>query len=217
MPHPPAPSPTPTGRTFLARHGQDQDNAAGLLNGRRNRPLTPLGRLQATQAGEKLTQDGLSIAEVWTSPLQRARRTAVLIRRATGGGRLLTVPELIERDFGVLTGRRLRDIPLLCQPEDLLVTATIQYFLRPQGGETFEQAAARAAAVVQRLRMQPCVGHRLLVCHGDIGKLIFAAYYGLPWREVLVGCHFGNADIWDLSPSLRPGRARVWTSRQSNP
>jgi len=34
---------------YLTRHGQDQDNAHGILNGHRNTPLTELGIQQAQQ------------------------------------------------------------------------------------------------------------------------------------------------------------------------
>ncbi|MBP7769257.1 histidine phosphatase family protein, partial [Candidatus Saccharibacteria bacterium] len=34
---------------YIARHGQNKDNAEGILNGHRDRPLTELGRRQAME------------------------------------------------------------------------------------------------------------------------------------------------------------------------
>ena len=35
----------------------------------------------------------------------------------------------------------------------------------------------------------------LLACHGDIGKMIYAAATSTPWRQVLTDFYFGNTDI----------------------
>ena len=40
-------------KIYLTRHGQDVDNANGILNGHRDQPLTELGVGQATAAGKK--------------------------------------------------------------------------------------------------------------------------------------------------------------------
>lgn len=37
---------------FIARHGQNEDNVNGILNGHRDLPLTELGRQQARELGE---------------------------------------------------------------------------------------------------------------------------------------------------------------------
>lgn len=39
---------------FVSRHGQDADNANGILNGHRNEPLTDLGRQQAKDVAAKM-------------------------------------------------------------------------------------------------------------------------------------------------------------------
>ena len=42
------------GKIVLVRHGQDEDNAKRILNGRRNAPLTTLGVTQAYDLTDKL-------------------------------------------------------------------------------------------------------------------------------------------------------------------
>ena len=59
---------------LLVRHAQSAGNAAGVLSGAADLPLTDLGRAQAAALGERLTS--LSIAAVYASPLTRARDTA---------------------------------------------------------------------------------------------------------------------------------------------
>ena len=57
---------------LLARHGQTADNAGGLILGRRDPPLSELGRAQALVLAAAALEIG--VAAVWTSPLQRRRR-----------------------------------------------------------------------------------------------------------------------------------------------
>lgn len=57
---------------FIARHGQNEDNASGILNGHRDLPLTGLGRKQAKELGEGIKAAGLQFDAVYSSPLSRA-------------------------------------------------------------------------------------------------------------------------------------------------
>ena len=63
-------------KIFLARHGQDEDNARGLLNGRRDEPLTDLGIIQANKLAQEIKDIGLKFDVIYSSPLQRAFETS---------------------------------------------------------------------------------------------------------------------------------------------
>src|SRR5436190_7634430 len=62
---------------LLVRHGRTADNAAGLILGHRDTPLSKAGRAEAQRLAAELRSSG--IAAVWTSPLRRARETAAII------------------------------------------------------------------------------------------------------------------------------------------
>jgi len=66
-------------KIYLARHGQDTDNIAGILNGRRNESLTEKGIEQAHETADKIKKVGISFDVVYSSPLQRAFETAKII------------------------------------------------------------------------------------------------------------------------------------------
>ncbi len=66
----------------LIRHGQTPDNAAGLILGHRDPPLSDAGREEAHRLAARLR--GAPIAAVWTSPLRRARETAEIVAAALG-------------------------------------------------------------------------------------------------------------------------------------
>jgi len=200
---------------YLARHGQDHDNAAGILNGHRNTPLTAIGADQARQLSQKIKEAGIQFGTVYSSPLQRAFETAKTITQTLK----LDPPEkldlLIERDFGIMSGNLAKEIETLCAP-DILKTETITYFLSPEGAETFPQLIERARNLLNILRNDHPEETLLLVTHGDIGKMLYAAFYHLEWQEVLSSFHFGNSELLLLAEDTEPELRRVFNIRQYN-
>jgi broad specificity phosphatase PhoE len=200
---------------YLARHGQNEDNANGILNGHRDLPLTAKGVKQAEEVAAKIMAANLSFKTIFSSPLIRAYETAEIIARATGGPKPVVLDELIERDFGVMTGQDQTRIEELCAP-DIIKTETITYFLDPDGAETFPDLLMRASRLLKRLRDIELDGNVLLVTHGDFGKMVYAAYYQLDWKDVLTMFHFGNSELLLLSEDSEAGEAHVFTILQHN-
>lgn len=202
-------------KIYLARHGQNEDNANGILNGHRDLPLTEIGEAQATEVAYKIKEADLVFDFVFCSPLQRAKRTAEIISEVNE----LPVPEindlLIERDFGVMTGIEQSRVEELCAP-DIIKTETINYFLSPEGAESFPDLLHRAGKLLDDLIARYSDGSILLVTHGDFGKMIYAKYYNLDWRDVLTLFHFGNSELLLLSEDSDPGEAHVFTILQHN-
>lgn len=87
---------------LLVRHGQSEGNAAGVIQGRLDPPLTPLGREQARALAERL-RAGDAAARIVASPLARARATAEIVADALGLP-LTEEPRLMEYDFGEASG-----------------------------------------------------------------------------------------------------------------
>lgn len=202
-------------RIFLVRHGQNKDNADGILNGHRDGPLTDIGVAQAHEIAAKVKDTGVNFDKVYASPLQRAYKTAEIVTEALQLPKPEIMPELIERDFGVMTGQLQSRIAELCAP-DVLQTDTVTYFLKPDGAETFPQLLERAKKALANIRALHKDGNILLVTHGDFGKMMYAAYYELPWLDVLKLFHFGNSDLLELSPESDPTDTHVHKITQYN-
>ena len=202
-------------KIYLARHGQDQDNANGILNGRRDKPLTEIGLGQAKTLAGEIKGAGLTFDAVYSSPLDRAFVTAETVTDALGIAKPVVMDDLIEREFGVMTGKPTKDIAALCAP-DIVQTDTICYFLSPEGAETFPQLVERGKKVIAEVKERHKNGDILLVTHGDIGKMIYAAYYGLDWKPLLTMFHFGNSDLLLLSADSSPESAHVFRFAQHN-
>jgi len=186
---------------YIARHGQNEDNANGILNGHRDMPLTAIGRQQGHDLGIGIKESGINIDKVYASPLSRAFETAKIVCGYLGiETDPLVLPNLIERNFGVMTGVPANEVEARCAP-DIIKTDTITYFLSPEGAETFPDLIVRGHKVLTQVRELQQQGTALLVCHGDIGKMVYAAATGKNWQDVLVGFHFGNGDLIEVSPN----------------
>jgi len=202
-------------RIYLSRHGQDRDNEMGILNGHRDMPLTEIGLDQARQVSQKIKDSGIHFDKVYSSPLQRAYHTAKTITDYLQ----IECPEkielLIERDFGVMTGKSTKDIKELCSP-DILEAGITTYFLSPKGAETFPQLIVRAKKLLELIKIKHTGQNVLMVTHGDIGKMIYAAYYNLDWQQVLTMFNFGNAEILLLAEDSVPEDTHIFNIKQHN-
>ena len=159
---------------FLARHGQTTWNLEHRLQGQLDSPLTANGVAQAqTMAGHLA---GSGVTTVCTSPLGRARETAIIIAERLGV-ELVEVPELAEIHHGVLAGKTWeeidRDFPGAREER-----AANRYGWAFPGGESYAQARARA-----RKALTSCgwasTGVPLLVSHEMIGRMLRAELRGL--------------------------------------
>lgn len=84
----------------LVRHGDTAWSRDGRHTGRTDLPLIPTGELAAARIATALT--GRVFSHVWTSPLQRARRTCEL---AGFGDLAISDDRLMEWDYGEYEGR----------------------------------------------------------------------------------------------------------------
>lgn len=202
-------------KIYLVRHGQDEDNAKRILNGRRDKPLTELGMSQAQELADKIAKAGIVINKIYSSPLKRAYSTAEIVAEKLKVQKPKVLQNLIERDFGVMTGKHISQLKEFCSL-DILETQKVTYFLKADGAESFPQLAGRGKKVLEEINKLHTDGNILFVTHGDIGKMIYAAYYNLGWEEVLKMFHFGNCEVFLLSKNITAEKARVFTAEQFN-
>lgn len=193
---------------YIVRHGQDEDNAKLILNGHRNKSLTALGRKQAKELAQTLKKLGVNFTSSYTSPLKRAQETAAVITKELKLKKAKVFSGLIERDFGIMTGKPIADVVSLCAPE-VVATKGITYFLNPYGAETFPELLRRAKRVLVEIKKNNKSGNVLLVTHGDMGKMLFAAYYHLDWLVAIKMFYFKNSDALLLSKGLNPKKAYI--------
>ena len=179
---------------FLVRHGQDTDNATHILNGRRNTELTDLGREQAYQVATKLKDKNISV--IYSSPLKRTFETASIIAKELGINEVIKIDDLIEREFGILTGKPLSDITKYSK-KNLLIDG-VTYFLEVDGAEDFPALLERGKKVLAEIQARSLDKNILIVTHGDISKMIRAAYNNWTWEQGLQTPYLDNTGIIEL-------------------
>jgi broad specificity phosphatase PhoE len=193
---------------YIVRHGQDQDNAKLILNGHRDKPLTARGKKEAKIIARDFKTAKVNFSGFYVSPLKRARETAEIIAKELKLKKAKVFSGLIERDFGVMAGKPIADIVPLCAPQ-VLKTNETYYFLKAYSSETFPELLKRARLVLAEIKRNNKSGNVLLVTHGDLGKMLFAAYYHFDWQTALKLIYFKNGDALLLSPGLNPKQAYI--------
>ena len=202
-------------KIYLARHGQDEDNSKGLLNGQRDTPLTSLGLEQARELATKIKEAGITFNKVYSSPLMRAYMTAQTITDTLGINKPIILDNLIERNFGDLTGQPISAIDDLPENE-IIRTSTISYFPNPKNGETFEELTERAKKALATIEAENSDGAVLIVAHGDFNKAFAANYCGFDLMHVLQNMHLGNAELFLLEKGVEPEESKVFSQKQYN-
>lgn len=150
---------------YLARHGETEWTLSGRHTGLTDLPLTERGERNARRLEERLR--GLSFTKVFTSPLQRAKRTCEL----AGFGNLAEIDgDLVEWNYGDYEGRRTAEIRAERPGWELFRDGC-------PGGESPAEATTRADRVVNRLRAVP--GDLLLFSSGHFIRVLATRWIGL--------------------------------------
>jgi probable phosphoglycerate mutase len=150
---------------WLARHGQTEWSRLRRHTGRTDVPLEPGGEDAARALGKRLA--GVDFDLVLASPLQRARRTAEL-----AGLVPVAEPRAVEWDYGAYEGLTSEQIRRQV-PGWSIWTGPVP------GGESIEDVAHRADAVLARVRESP--GRRcLLVAHAHFLRVLAARWIAQP-------------------------------------
>ena len=181
---------------LLARHGQSVSNAVRRFQGVQDVALSDLGALQAEALGRAIRLR--RIAAVYTSPLERARRTAEIAVEGLGVP-LVPVDDLRELSLGEWEGRTVEEIRALPgDPYDRWVRDPVACL--PPGAEPLPAVQARVVSAMAGIAAAHPNGQQVLVvCHGGVISAYLAHCLGLPlssiWRLTL-----SNGSITEVAP-----------------
>jgi probable phosphoglycerate mutase len=130
----------PLPRLYLIRHGNTDWSETHRFTGRTDLPLNARGEQNARLLTARL--NGLSFAHVFTSPLQRARKTCEL---AGFGSAAEVDPDLFEWDYGQFEGRDSIEVRREKPGWELFRDGA-------PGGESTQHIAARADRFISNVR-----------------------------------------------------------------
>lgn len=157
---------------YLVRHGESVSNLEGRVQGQADVELSDLGRAQARQVAAwsralSVSPDvaPVTIGEVWSSPLRRARETAAEIAAALGLP--VQVEEgLCELHAGIFQGHLWADLEAEFPAEVARWRSGDVHYVIP-GGESRAQLAARGRAALEMLAARDTPG-MIVVAHGGV-------------------------------------------------
>lgn len=157
---------------YIVRHGQTEWNLEKRFQGRKDSPLTKLGKLQAKWLRDSLK--GIQWDTIYSSSLQRTLTTAEII----GGDQSCSImpsDDLQEMSFGEWEGKLQKEI---AQNEPLRFET---FWHSPDSyiassGEDFYEVEERVLQVLQRIIKENPSGNVLIVTHTVVVKILMAYF-----------------------------------------
>jgi broad specificity phosphatase PhoE len=166
---------------LLARHGETDWNALGLIQGQQDRPLSPKGFQQRKNLF--FHTQSIRIAKIYASKLQRTLQTVQPLSEENKIP-ISIIPELNEAKLGVFEGEHKVNF------SDDYSQKMYEAFLRneinvilPGGGENLKAVHARIQKPLQEiLRSVAQDGHVLVVAHRNVNKMLVQSLLGLSFE-----------------------------------
>lgn len=176
----------------VVRHGRTEANRSGLLLGRLDVGLDPLGQAQAAAVAAAVG----SADRIVCSPLRRTRDTA-----AAWGVDVEVDDRWIELDYGDLDGTPLRDVDA-----DLWARWRRDVAFAPPAGESLHALGERVRAACEDLADDARTGHVVVVTH--VSPIKAAAAWAMDvgievsWRMFVAPASVTRIAVGDRGPSL---------------
>jgi 2,3-bisphosphoglycerate-dependent phosphoglycerate mutase len=161
-------------KLILARHGETEENAAGILMGHMPGKLTWRGVEQARRLGLALKNERIDVA--YSSDLKRAVDTAKVVLTYHPKTPLVLTKELRERDCGAATGKK---------KDELAIPKGVSAASFPfEGAETSKELRARAGEFLQGIAKKHPEETVLVISHNGFLKAIVTILEGKPLRAI---------------------------------
>lgn len=161
-------------KVIFTRHGETKENIAGISMGQgTDGALNEAGVMQARQLAQRLKDEQFNY--IYVSDLKRAVDTAVEILKFHAGAKLITIPELRERNLGVYEGGPREHWKRAMQESPLPFHA-----FKPAGGESYQEAQERVSNFFNKLLKRYLNDSLLVVGHTGILTMLFLYLFKRP-------------------------------------
>ncbi len=168
-------------KIFLLRHGETVWNNEQRIQGQLDSPLTPKGRMQAAQNGERL-RDLLKEThfKVVSSPLGRALATAEIVASRIGvtPAEIELEDRLREISFGNWEGKTWTKVK---ETDEQAYNRRVRdrWTVRAPGGENYQDVAERLQSWLTGLNDETIV----VISHGCAGRILRSIHASLDRNE----------------------------------
>lgn len=179
---------------YIIRHGKTEMNAKMLMQGRSDHPLNETGIRQAEEAAKRFADMEVKIEKVYSSPLERAVRTAKIIAPSA---ETVIDGRLIEMDYGPYEGMDLRNPA----PEVMDFFEDFINVPAPEGMEALPDVVARLGSLLEEIKDEASEKNVLLSTHAIAMKgaleYLTPASRGSYWAKNIGNCDIYAADVID--------------------
>lgn len=161
-------------KLILVRHGKTANNAARLLQGQQDVPLSEVGVLQAQSLAQALSKEHIDL--IVSSPLIRALKTAEIVN----DGRDIPVTvsdDLRERSFGMLQG-----MPIKSYQDLLAASGATRHEYVPPGGESILEVGRRCQRAYEATS-RSCAETILISAHEGVNKCLILMLLERPYAD----------------------------------
>ncbi len=168
-------------RIILVRHGESEWNRLGIYQGQEDAPLSELGLRQADALASRLQHE--KIDTIYTSPLQRARKTAEAIAKFHTTVPFVQEDALMEIHHGIWQGlpaSEVRDH----YPELLEEWRRFPTRIQMPGGESFSNILKRTLNFRERVCAEEDDRTIVFSTHDVVIKILIADVLGMPMDRI---------------------------------
>jgi alpha-ribazole phosphatase len=181
---------------ILVRHGRTPANAAGLLQGRLDQALDPIGEQQAVAVAKFVSTMVDEVHEVVTSPLVRARQTA----EAFG------LPPQVDERWLELSYGKYEGVPHAEVPSEVWALWRENPGFVPEGGESLKTLDVRVRSACEDVAERARNRNVVVVSHVSPMKSAVAwalgVDLGISWRSHLSHASVCRIDVRPQGPVL---------------
>lgn len=157
-------------KLIITRHGETEENKAGIVQGHLPGKLSILGINQAKKVALRLRDEKIDF--IFSSDLARTSDTAKEIARFHPNVPIKFIKNLRERNLGELQGKKKSDLGL--DQNDFIASL----FGTIEGGETIGQLFNRAEKFLNKIISKHYQDTVLFVGHNGINKALIAVITG---------------------------------------
>ena len=163
-------------KLFLVRHGETEENVAGILIGQHHGILTEKGKGQAKETASILKDKEFS--HIYSSDLNRCIETAEIIKEFHPNTPLTFTKELRERNLGILQGQKTKEIDWIKMTGDAFGQG------KPENGESVAELKTRVLDFIKKLYDIHQNDNVLMITHNGWIKQIISYYSGLESKDI---------------------------------
>ena len=171
---------------YYVRHGKTDDNINDILTGQVDVSLNEYGIKQAEETAKELENVKFNVA--FCSPLKRAKQTADIINK-NHNLKFNIENRLIERDYGVFTGKNTKDIDR---------EISWNYYLCDKQYKNLEspkQMYKRVSVFLDEIKRKYKNKNILVVAHSGVGRIFRVYFDGIPDDGNLLKLTLKNAEV----------------------